>query len=247
MAKRWTPEEAEYLHDNIGIKSYQQISEYLGRSVSAIKVYRIKNKLPHIFQGNYYTYTTLGEELGISKSAVQRHYFSGRLKGAKAQWRARYGNHPTLFIEEDIVKFLAQYYFIFIPAKVPNLYFKNIIKQNLIKDMQDNPVLNEKHMAINDLARMLGIYKSVMRDFVYDGKLHQIDTGKIFKGKPHYYILESELLRFLKENYILFNPDKITNQIFKNVIRDCYEKKHGQQNRTPQVSTGTLGFSCPDN
>ena len=129
MAQRWSEDDIEYLHDNIGIKSYSQLSQKLGRKEGAIKLYRCRNGLPMVFD-NIYTYTLLARELGKSRTMLRRYAKRGWLVGKKANWICKWGKHPMIFLDKNIVQFLKRYHHLFNVNKVPNPYFRNIIKDS---------------------------------------------------------------------------------------------------------------------
>ena len=129
MATRWTEQELEYLSDNIGILSYAELSKKMKRSESAIKLCRCRRKLPTFYDGNYYSYTLLARELGRSRTSIRKYHRKGWLVGRAATWKARFGNCPLIFLEEHIVSFLQTFHHLFDWRKIPNLYFRNVVKE----------------------------------------------------------------------------------------------------------------------
>ena len=129
MSARWTEREIEYLSDHIGLLSYTELSKKLGRSENAIKLYRCRHKLPTFHNGDYYSATLLAQELGRSRTSVRKYHRKGWLVGRKATWIAKYGKHPLIFLEEHIVAFLRKFHHLFDWRKIPNLYFRNIVKE----------------------------------------------------------------------------------------------------------------------
>ena len=125
---RWSSKEIEYLHDNLGLKSYEELSETLKRSKEAIKLFRHRHKLPKVFD-NFYTFKILSKELGKSRTSIRKYYYKGWLVGRKASWTYLYKNHPIIFLEEDIVNFLKDKYSLFTKTYMPNHYFRNTVKK----------------------------------------------------------------------------------------------------------------------
>ena len=127
MAKRWTEEEAQYLHDNIGIENYTELSKNLGRSNSAIKQYRHRNHLPTFHNGDFYTYSSLSKELGKSRSTLRKYYNKGRIKGRRCTWSCKWGKYAMMFLEKDIISFLKKFYYLFDFHKMQPSYFRHIV------------------------------------------------------------------------------------------------------------------------
>ena len=129
MATRWTTQEIEYLADNVGILGYPELSHEMGRSENAIKLQRCRKRLPTFHNGCYYSCTLLSKELGLSRSSIRRYYQRGWLIGRRATWKALFGKYPLIFLEEDIVSFLRNFSHLFIWRKIPNLYFRNVVRE----------------------------------------------------------------------------------------------------------------------
>jgi len=127
-APRWTEKEREMLNDYAGIMSYEELSKKLGRSVGAIQQFRCRRKMPTFFD-NFYTYSLLSKELGIHRATLRKYYENGWIIGKKANWISMFGNHPMMFLEENIVKFLRNKYALFTNRKIPNIYFRNVIRE----------------------------------------------------------------------------------------------------------------------
>jgi biotin operon repressor len=128
MAARWSEQEIEYLADQIGLLSYEELSKKLNRSKEAIKHHRCLMKLPMLRTGNYYSCTLLAKELGRSRASIRKYYRKGWLVGKQATWKALFGNQPFIFLEEHIVDFLRKFNYLFDWRKIPNLYFRNVVK-----------------------------------------------------------------------------------------------------------------------
>lgn len=129
MAARWTEQELEYLSDSMGILSYTELSKRLGRSENAIKLCRCRRGLPTFHNGNYYSCTLLAHELGRSRTSIRKYYRKGWLVGKRATWKALFGNRPLIFMEDNIVSFLKRFSRLFNWKKIPNLYFRNVVKE----------------------------------------------------------------------------------------------------------------------
>lgn len=129
MATRWTARELDYLADHVGILGYAELSKKLKRSENAIKLQRCRMRLPTFHNGDYYSCTLLARELGRSRASIRKYHRKGWLVGRKATWKALFGKHPFVFLEEHIVAFLRKFCYLFDWRKIPNLYFRNIVKE----------------------------------------------------------------------------------------------------------------------
>jgi len=129
MSVRWTEQELDYLADHVGVLSYAELSKKLRRSENAIKLQRCRMKLPTFHNGDYYSYTLLAQELGCSRTTIRKYHQRGWLVGRKATWKALFGNPPVIFLEKHIVVFLRMFYHLFDWRKIPNPYFRNIVKE----------------------------------------------------------------------------------------------------------------------
>ncbi len=134
MATRWSEREIEYLHDNMGILSYSELSKELKRSENAIRLYRCRNGLPTFFE-NIYTYALLANELGKSRASLRKYVKKGWLLGKVGTWTCKWGKHPMIFLEKNIVRFLKNHYSLFRPSSIPNLYFRNVVG-NIYKEVK---------------------------------------------------------------------------------------------------------------
>ena len=130
MAKRWTPQEKEYVDDYAGIKNYTELSQRLNRSEDAIRLFRARNRLSSFFD-NFYTYNLLSKELGLSRATIRKYHLKGWLQGRRANWKTIFGKYPMIFTEDNIVKFLKSYANLFSNRIVPNIYFRNIVLTTL--------------------------------------------------------------------------------------------------------------------
>ena len=128
MASRWTERELDYLANHVGLLNYSELSKKLGRSENAIKLCRCRMKLPTFHKGDYYSSTLLSQELGRSRASIRKYYRRGWLVGKRATWKAKFGKQPLIFLEEHIVAFLRRFHYLFEWRKIPNLYFRNVVK-----------------------------------------------------------------------------------------------------------------------
>lgn len=128
MARRWTDKEIEVLHDYSGILDYKELSKRLHRSCKAIKLYRCRHKMPTFFD-NFYTYTMLSKELGLSRATLRKYYKRRWLEGRLATWTWAYGKTPMIFQEDNITKFLKEKYHLFKDRFIPNPYFRNLVRE----------------------------------------------------------------------------------------------------------------------
>ena len=129
MASHWTEQELEYLADNVGILSYAEMARRLKRSENAIKLCRCRRKLPTFHNGSYYTCTLLSQEIGRSRTSIRKYYRNGWLVGKEGTWKAKFGKRPLIFLEEHIVAFLRRFSHLFEWRRIPNLYFRNVVKE----------------------------------------------------------------------------------------------------------------------
>jgi hypothetical protein len=128
MARRWTEKELDYLANHVGLLSYNELARKLHRSRAAVKLCRCKHGMPTFYNGDYYSMTLLSKELGRSSNTISKYHRKGWLKGKKATWRTIYWKNPYLFTENNIMEFLRGHFQLFDWKKIPNLYFKNVVK-----------------------------------------------------------------------------------------------------------------------
>ena len=127
MAARWTEDELEYLHDNIGVLSYQELSRHFKKSIDAIKMARVRHGIPS-FYDNILSSGMLSLELGRCRATIRKWRKRGWIKYNEVSWTAQYGKHPVIYKEEDIVSFLKEHYKLFNFRAIPNRYFANIVE-----------------------------------------------------------------------------------------------------------------------
>jgi hypothetical protein len=123
--KQWSDDSMQYLADNVGLKSYDDIALALDRNSIAIKV-MIRKKGMSLYD-NFYSGTTLSKELGKSKNTIFRWADRGLLPYKRAKFKGLYGRIPMAFVEDDIVKFIKEYYYKFNPKRIEHPYFRNIV------------------------------------------------------------------------------------------------------------------------
>jgi hypothetical protein len=129
MSSRWTEQELDYLANHVGILSYAEMSKRLHRSENAIKLCRCRQGMPTFHNGDYYSCTLLAQELGRSRASIRKYYRRGWLAGRQATWKAKYGKQPLVFLEDHILLFLRKFSHLFDWKKIPNLYFRNVVKE----------------------------------------------------------------------------------------------------------------------
>ena len=128
----WTDAEFEYLHDNLGIKYYDEIAIYLRKTDKAVREKARRSGLS--LYDNIYTYLSLSKELGVSTATVRKWYRLGYLHGKRATWRCKNGRaheRPMIFVEADILRFLKKYPNVIVPVLgdrlIPNHFFRNFL------------------------------------------------------------------------------------------------------------------------
>lgn len=88
--------------------------------------------------------------------------------------------------------------------------------------------LYDNFISQNTLCKELNKSKAVVRKWVKRGwiKCSKASFNTGFGTTPCTFD-EEEIVRFLGEHYTLFDPYKIENPYFKNIVRDAYKKNHG--------------------
>jgi hypothetical protein len=130
--REWDEHEIEYLHDNMGLKTFEEMGRYLRRTPVSVKEYAYKSKLS--LYDNFYTCRQLGKELNVRLTYISRWANRNLIGSKRAFFKGLYGRTPMIFMEEDIVQFLKDYYFLFTPNKIAHPYFRNIVKDAYIKN-----------------------------------------------------------------------------------------------------------------
>jgi hypothetical protein len=140
VARRWTEKELDYLANHVGIMNYKALARKLNRSEEAVKLCRCRHRMPSFYDGDYYSSSMLAREIGRSRRIIMKYYRRGWLLGKQATWKARFGQRPYLFTEDNIVAFLEGHFQLFDWRKMPNPYFRNIVKglYDAQKATQDN-------------------------------------------------------------------------------------------------------------
>lgn len=123
----WTDLEDEYLINNIGIMAFSDIGKALHRTAVAVEV-RVRRKKMKMYD-NIITYRMLAEELNKNRVVLRKYVRNGWLKCTPAKFKGLFNNVPMVFNEDDIVAFLRERYQLFDPNKIPNPFFKNIIRE----------------------------------------------------------------------------------------------------------------------
>jgi len=133
----WTEAEFEYLHDNLGIKYFDEIAEHLKKTPRSVREKARRNGLS--LYDNIYTYLSLSKELGVSTSTLRKWVRLGYIHGRRATWRCKHGRtheHPMIFVENDVLNFLKKYSNIISPVLddtlIPNRYFRNFLHHHSI-------------------------------------------------------------------------------------------------------------------
>jgi transposase len=154
--KRWTEKEVTYLADHIGLLTYEEIATSLHRRVCSVKLKAHKAGMSYF--DNFYSCTTLAEELGVSRSAITKWFKQGLLKGRVANWSYSWHKKPFIFLEEDIVRFLREHCcnqrsFLHNGVLIPNRYFRNIVREALKGEKHG---LGQSNQAVVKLSHSRG-------------------------------------------------------------------------------------------
>ncbi len=136
MAKKppWSPEELEYLADNIGRESKTKIAKRLNRSEDALKIaaYRKLNGLNQ--RSNIYTAQAVALVLGISCSkTIVAWMEKGFIKGKRAPFA--YGRTLCWSFEyDDILACLRERPWLVNLSRMERSYFRSIVREEFDKD-----------------------------------------------------------------------------------------------------------------
>jgi hypothetical protein len=135
----WSLDELEYIADNIGWLSYDELAEGLRvrygvvRTHDAIRTTRCRRKMPSLHRNaNCYTCTQLAEVLGVARTTVLHWHRRGLLGGKYATWRTSYNKRALLFQEDDIITFLHSpppHVRLLLRKRIQHPYFMNILKE----------------------------------------------------------------------------------------------------------------------
>lgn len=131
--KTWSPEELDYLSSKYGLISDRSICQHLQRSPNALKIAATR-KLHSNRKMNFYTANELAKVLGIPCSKTLIPWVEvGWLKARRSVVRA--GNYwAWRFLDSNIEKFLRNKPWLFNLQKMPEHYFRSIIREEYNKD-----------------------------------------------------------------------------------------------------------------
>jgi hypothetical protein len=124
---KWSDKEIDFLLNNCGVMSNKNIAKSLNRSYHAV-THKLWEKGISVFN-NFYSAKLLGKELNRNHVTIMDWYRKGFIKGKEAEWKMGYMNRSMIFTEDNIVSFLRNFYFKFNWRDIPNLYFRNIVKE----------------------------------------------------------------------------------------------------------------------
>lgn len=146
--KRWTGEELEYLGNKYGLVSDRAICRHLQRSPNAIRIVA-RRKLRSNHKMNFYSGHELARALGVSCSKTIMNWASaGWIRVRKSVIRQG-AFRAWLFREKHIIAFLKAMPWLFDPKKMPEHYFRSIVRAEYEKDpwytcLQAAPLLGVK-------------------------------------------------------------------------------------------------------
>lgn len=128
----WMPKELDYLGNCYGLVPSQVICRHLHRSPLAIKI-AARRKLHITLTMNFYTDKELSTALGIYSGALKSWVNAGWLKARRSFIRT--GHYQVWhFDAENIEKFLYDKPWLFNPKKMPQHYFRSIVREEYDKD-----------------------------------------------------------------------------------------------------------------
>jgi hypothetical protein len=129
----WTEREINFLYDHAGEYSIAELAVKLNRTCSSVRQFRRKHHMPKAWD-NVYTYTILARELNRCRKVLWKWVQRGWLVGRWSTNSFLYGKKAMLFAYEDIISFLNNHYRLFVDRMPENLFFKNIVKEQLAND-----------------------------------------------------------------------------------------------------------------
>jgi len=131
--KRWTDAELEYLSNKYGLVSDRTISRHLQRSPNAARIVVIR-KLHSNHKMNFYSARELARSLGVPDSkTIMNWALAGWIPVRKSIVRA--GDFKAwLFRDKNIVRFLREKPWLFDPQKMPEHYFRSIVRAEYERD-----------------------------------------------------------------------------------------------------------------
>lgn len=131
--KRWAEEEIEYLGNKYGLVSDRSICQHLQRSPNAIRIAAFR-KLHSNRKMNFYSACALARELGVPDSkTIVNWALAGWIPVRKSVVRAGVFR-AWLFRDKNIVKFLREKPWLFDPQKMPENYFRSIVRAEYERD-----------------------------------------------------------------------------------------------------------------
>lgn len=185
--KQWTEEELDYLAAKYGLVKDKTISRHLKRSPGACTI-AAQRKLRSNRKMNFYSAMELARALGIPCSKTLIPWVEAIwLRARRSILRA--GEHRTwLFTEKNVVKFLRKMPWLFDPNKMPEHYFRSIVRAEYEKD----PWYNCK-----ETAALLGLTTDdVVQRYIGRGWLPAVKKpGGPWQGK--WIIRRSDIEKFL--------------------------------------------------
>lgn len=185
--KAWTEYELDYLVAKYGLIKDLTICRHLQRSPTAIRIVALR-KLRCNHKMNFYSATELAKALGVRCSKTLIPWVEANwLKARRSVLRA--GEYRTwLFTEKNVVKFLRKMPWLFDPKKMPEHYFRSIVRAEYEKD----PWYDCK-----EAATLLGLTTDdVVRRYIDRGWLSAVKKpGGPWQGK--WIIRRSDIEKFL--------------------------------------------------
>jgi len=129
----WAEWELEFLLDNYGILPAEVIARRLRRSTNSLKIICVR-KLGINQRSNIYTARAAAKELGISDAKIiVAWHDKGYLKGTRAPFK--YGNNYVWFFDyDDIIECLQKRPWLCNLKRMPEGYFRSIVKTEWEKD-----------------------------------------------------------------------------------------------------------------
>lgn len=132
--KDWTPDELEFLSNNLGLMSDKELANRLQRSEIAIWLAAKKKLHGQRRKDNFYTATEVARALGIPcLKRVVGWLERGWLQGKRAPWRQGL-NYVWLFTEEDIVECLRRRPWLTNLKTMPEHYFRSVVREEWERD-----------------------------------------------------------------------------------------------------------------
>lgn len=185
--KAWTGEELEYLNAKYGLVSDRSICRHLKRSPNALKI-AAHRKLHSTRKINFYTATEMAKALGVPCSKTLIPWVEvGWLKARRSIVRA--GEYRAWrFLDRHIIAFLKAKPWLFDPKKMPEHYFRSIVRA----EYEEDPWYNCEEAAV-----LIGVKKHYsVRRYINRGWLPAVKkTGGPWQGR--WIIRRSAIEKFL--------------------------------------------------